>query len=422
MASRPGTGGGSSGLSPGESAAAFSLGAMAIVSGAVWAAGEAAALLASGQPLRSGFAAAPGTLLRLTRHGSDPALAWPAADQILLPGPVAFYAVGTLVLLLLFGSFLLALRVRARFGRDGGRERDARFAHPRDLRSLRVRNAEPGRVTLGRVGSGLLAAEPRQSVLVVGPTQTGKTTGLAIPAILEWDGPVVATSIKTDLLRDTIAMRAARGRALVFDPASCTGLERASWTPLGAAATWAGALRVSASLVEAARPSSSGVEDPEFWLRLARKLLAPLLLAASVGELTIADVLRWVDTQDDSEPRWILESAGEAAALQAFEASLNRDPKTRSGANATAETILEAYADPTVLAAAMTSEITPDVFLDGGANTLYLCAPAHEQRRLQPVFSALIAEIINAATERSAATGDRGARSTRNSSKRAAPM
>ncbi len=59
-------------------------------------------------------------------------------------------------------------------------------------------------MTLGRAGSALLAAESRQSVLVVGPTQTRKTSGLAIPAMLEWAGPVIATSIKTDLLRDTM--------------------------------------------------------------------------------------------------------------------------------------------------------------------------------------------------------------------------
>ena len=406
MASRPRTGdGSSSGLSPGESAAAIGLGVLVVVSGAVWAAGEAAALLASGQPLQSGFGAAPGTLLRLTRHGSDPALAWPAADRMLLPGPVGFYAVALVMLLLLFGGLILALRVKARFGFAGGRERDARFARPRDLRRLRVRHAQPGRVTLGRAGAGLLAAEARQSVLVVGPTQTGKTTGLAIPAILEWAGPVIATSIKTDLLRDTITSRAARGRAFVFDPTGCTGLERASWTPLAASSTWAGAQRMATGLVDAARPARAGIEDPEFWLRLARKLLAPLLLAASLGELTIADVVRWVDTQDESEPRWILDDAGEAAALQAFEASINRDPKTKGGAYATTETILEAYADPNVLASAMTSDITPDALLDGSASTLYLCAPAHEQRRLQPIFAALIGELLNAAAECASATG-----------------
>jgi len=51
----------------------------------------------------------------------------------------------------------------------------------------------------------LVASEPRTSVLVVAPTQSGKTTSLVIPTILEWDGPVLATSIKAALVQDTLA-------------------------------------------------------------------------------------------------------------------------------------------------------------------------------------------------------------------------
>ena len=90
-------------------------------------------------------------------------------------------------------------------------------------------------MTLGRAGSALLAAESRQSVLVVGPTQTRKTSGLAIPAMLERAGPVIATSIKTDLLRDTIASRTASGRVFVFDPTGCTGMQVAPRTQVSAA-------------------------------------------------------------------------------------------------------------------------------------------------------------------------------------------
>ena len=67
--------------------------------------------------------------------------------------------------------------------------------------------SQPRRLTLGRIDGHLIAAEPRESVIVIGPTQSGKTTGFAIPAILEWQGPVLATSIKSDLLNDTYAAR-----------------------------------------------------------------------------------------------------------------------------------------------------------------------------------------------------------------------
>ena len=115
----------------------------------------------------------------------------------------------------------------------------------------------PGRLTLGRVNGRLVAAEPRQSAIVIGPTQTGKTTGFAIPAILEWPGPVVATSVKTDLLRETLAARSSlpRSEHLGIRPdRQHRPAEDAGWTPLMECLTWQGAQRVADWLVRAARP------------------------------------------------------------------------------------------------------------------------------------------------------------------------
>ena len=53
---------------------------------------------------------------------------------------------------------------------------------------------------LGRTGRKLVATERAQSVVVFGPTQSHKTSGLAVPAILGWEGPVIAASVKTDLI------------------------------------------------------------------------------------------------------------------------------------------------------------------------------------------------------------------------------
>src|SRR5204863_8300226 len=118
-----------------------------------------------------------------------------------------------------------------------------RWAGKRDLRPLLVNDPRPGRLTLGHVDGHLVAAEPRQSVIVVGPVQTGKTSGFAVPAILEWQGPVVATSVKTDLLRETLAARSAIPKAStwVYDPTESTGMQSAGWTPLAACETWQGA-------------------------------------------------------------------------------------------------------------------------------------------------------------------------------------
>ena len=67
--------------------------------------------------------------------------------------------------------------------------------------------------------------------------------------------------------------------------------------------------------------------------------------------------------------------------------------------------MLAAFADPSVLASAAVSDLRADRLLDGGCHTAYLCAPAHEQRRLQPLFATLVQEIIAAAYERATETG-----------------
>jgi type IV secretion system protein VirD4 len=370
------------------------LGLLAAASAVIGTVGAVAARVFGGAWPDTGASDLPGVVMRLGDHAGDPALAWPPHDRHLLPGPIGFYSTAIALALLIGAAFALTLRLRT--GRAVGSGRGARWATTRDLRLLRVPRATPGRLTLGRAGRSLVAAEPRQSVIVFGPTQTGKTTGLAIPAILEWEGPVVAASVKTDLLRDTLAARAALDgtETWVFDPTCCTGVTTAGWTPLAGCATWAGAQRTASSMNEAAKRTSSGLESHEFWYAAATKLLAPVLHAAAVSDRSMRDVVRWIDTREETDVLAALLDVDAEAAVTSFTASLTRDQRTQSSIATTAETILAAYLDPDVLASAERSDIDPDRLLDGGAHTLYLCAPSHEQRRLQPIFVTLLQEVI----------------------------
>lgn len=286
----------------------------------------------------------------------------------------------------------------------------------------------------------MLAAEAAQSVAVIGPTQSGKTTALAVPAILGWEGPVVAASVKTDLVRDTLAWRRCRGRVWCFDPARTTGLPASRWSPLPAARTWGGARRVAADLTEVMRGSGT-TADGEFWYATAAKLLAPLLFAAANGGLQMCDVVRWVDTQEVAEVADILAATGVPEALQAARAAWQRDDRQRSSVYTTAETVLEPFAEPdsedlgagtpaahpwhgpgratdTPPYGTPTIGTGPPTGSPGGRgdqgpgdvdpvglllghNTLYLCAPAHDQRRLRGLFSAVVKQVLEAAFTRS---------------------
>jgi type IV secretion system protein VirD4 len=285
--------------------------------------------------------------------------------------------------------------------RDEG-AKGARWAKPRDLKPLLVRRPQPGRLTLGTVDKRLVATEQRHSVAVIGPAGTGKTTGFAIPALLEWDGPVLATSIKGDLVEHTIDQRQRVGEVWVYDPTGSTGHPPAGWNPLSGSLEWQGALRMAAWLVSTARAGErGGLQDSDFWYAVAQKLLAPLLYAAAISGRTMRDVVRWVDLQDVEEPAAALYASGQLDAIQAFEATTNREEKALSSAYTTTETVIAAFSDPSVLATTMaTPSIAPTRLLDGGNHTLYICGPLHEQARLRPLFTAVIEETVHAVYSR----------------------
>ncbi|MFZ0667979.1 MAG: type IV secretory system conjugative DNA transfer family protein, partial [Acidimicrobiales bacterium] len=292
----------------------------------------------------------------------------------------------------------------------------ARFARPRDIRMLNVRGPTKGRVVIGRCGRHTIAAEAGHSLLVVGPTQSGKTTRLAAPAITEWEGPVVAASVKGDLARMTMEARSKTGEVLLYDPLRTTGLPTAAWSPLPACSTWTGARRTSADLAAVARESAANMNDGDFWYSMAAKLLAPLFLAAATNGLSMTDVVQWVDEQNLVLPLELLNSTHETQAVQALRATLGRDERQRSAVFTTAETVIEAFADPDVAASespavdpwwqfqtantnanAQTTvqrqgTIHATRLLDGN-NTLYLCAPTYDQRRLRALFATLVTQV-----------------------------
>jgi type IV secretion system protein VirD4 len=285
-------------------------------------------------------------------------------------------------------------RGRVSRGRNG---RGARWARRRDLRALLVPagGAPAGRLVLG-VSPGFVraagvAAEPAQSLVVVGPTQSGKTTRLAVPAILSWRGPVVAASVKSDLMHRTLGTCIRRGRVWCIDPTASTSARRSSWSPLTGCEVWRRACRVAGDLCEAAKGDGT-TADGEFWYAAAAKLLAPLFAAAAVEARPMADVVRWVDTQETAEVAAILERAATPEPLQAAQATWYRDERTRSSVYTTAETVLAPFAHEVPVPPGA-APFEPEDLL-GDANTLFLCAPAHDQRRLRGYFTALTQQVL----------------------------
>jgi type IV secretory pathway TraG/TraD family ATPase VirD4 len=330
------------------------------------------------------------------------------------PGTSPFMFYPVLVLFVVLAGLLVTLfciyclpYLRSN-GVSSGKGNDG-MATGKQLQPLRVRHPEGGRITLGRVNGNLVAALREHSVLVAGATRSGKTSSLAIPVLLEWTGPAVVCSTKTDLFGNTYAHRASCGPVWVFDPTRAAdpdgrnGLVTHSWNPLAYCGTMTGAQKVAAAFTDAS-PTVKATGSTAYWKSQADQLLAAAMFAARLGGLNMGHVLTWFKrlTQPEdiggqfADAMAILKEHRELGNPEARAAEdsliyiLWMDPKQRDSAAGTCRACLDVYDDPNVVAASTICTINPAEFLDGQQRTLYLVASRQEQARLAPLFTALL--------------------------------
>src|SRR6266540_764742 len=274
--------------------------AVAVVVGLVWVTGTVGGLLTHRQRPHATLSDMGAVAIRLVRHPAEPAAAWPAPDQHLIPGPPGFYA--TLLGVVCLGGGLAILGWRGwrclEAVLPGGSDYGAAWATRGDLRDLAVRKRTDltGRIVLGcTTWRQTIASTLRHSLLLFGPTLSGKTTSFVIPTVLRWRGPVIATSSKVDMLLATITRRQRRGRVYLLDPFRASGRPSIHWSPLVGCKHWAGALDMAWWLTQAASVSHS-IQTAEFWETLAKNLLAPLLYAgANKQGAGMREVVRWAN-------------------------------------------------------------------------------------------------------------------------------
>jgi type IV secretion system protein VirD4 len=392
------------------------IGAVCGVGVLVWLWGGVAGVAFGGGWPRVGGGGLLGVLVRLPSRLAHPADAWPVAARHRLPGAPGCYA----ALIAVLGLLGAAGRALARTGvldAVAGRSAGARWAGAGELRRLRRRSHEEARLVLGRHRGRLLRAEQRHALVAFGPPQSGKSAGLAIPALLEWPGPAVASSIKTDLLGATIAHRRRRGPVYVFDPFALSGTTSNTWSPVAGAMRWDGALEVAWRMAASGELDQRGVEGGDFWAIAAEQRLAPLLFVAARMGASIDKVVRWAYGQGTRElDQALAQLTGDARdeheladanaaydAVRAFEAQADR---TRSSIEGTAQALLRAYRFQRVAQSAATCEITADRLLDEAA-TLYLIGDAKASKLLRPLFVALLSEVVDRAYEQATVNGGR---------------
>jgi type IV secretion system protein VirD4 len=291
-------------------------------------------------------------------------------------------------------GFAHAFSLHLRWGRLAALRRSARI---RRSLPLRYRLLDPGEhsVFLGRAHYRHGLRVPlEEHVLVMAPPRTFKTAFLA-DVIMEYPGPVIATSTKPDVYALTSAVRAQSGPVQVFNPQHTGGVPSTfCWDPVGGCQDPATAIRRADAFAFAV--SQKGVEDGTFWSAKASDYLRGYFCAAALAGYDLRAVAAWVSGADPHIPEQILTAAGARQWACTLAELRSEAHKTAATVRMVMSRALAFMADPDLAASVLPAPGTgfdiPAFLYDAG--TVYMVAEAvSEDAPVAPLFAAMAAEI-----------------------------
>lgn len=274
----------------------------------------------------------------------------------------------------------------------------------------------PTRLYLGAGTRGPAWAPEEQSLLVLGPPRSGKTSSLVVPTVLAAPGAVVSTSTKPDVLEVTAPWRSRRGECLLFDPSATmqapSGVRPVRWSPVTACRQWDEARMVASALVDASRAADNAATPAgDHWRERAQALLSTLLHAGALSEAPLPTVLRWVDRREAADAVAVLDRSDSPVAADLLAGIAATEAREQSSIWSTASGALSGYRGTAALASTIDPDFDAASFCDS-PSTLYVCATGRHQAALAPMVVGLLTEIRAAAFARHARRGTEDGRIT----------
>lgn len=249
---------------------------------------------------------------------------------------------------------------------------------------------------LARVGLLRVWSPIEDVTLRIGGPRTGKT-GELCGRILDAPGAVIATSTRTDLIDLTGPCRARRGPVHVFNPSGVGGMASTiTFDPLSGCEQPATATSRAADLLAGLSVPGRDGSDREFWAGQARRVLASLMHAAALGDVTMRDVLAWVadpDTAAAEVQRFLRRSPEPAYESDAMQ-FLGTNDRTRSSICSTIMPALGWLTDSTAAAAADKGGFDVTDLLETRGTVFMLGA---EDAQVAPLVTALTGHIAREA-------------------------
>lgn len=332
------------------------------------------------------------------------------------PWTGAHTAAAVLVGVIVLAAIVVAIVIASRRGRDRspadraapkmGTGSSIKPLLPAALRKRHERMGIPAQfvgITVGHTvaGSVPVRASYEDTVTVIAGPRRNKSASIVTPNILAAPGPLLATSVKPDILADTLPVRAAAGTVYIFDPQRLASAYRGHdcwWNPLAGVRTVEDASNLAA-VFAAATYGAEGDKDP-FFPQTGRTLMSRYLFAAAVAGEYLPTVTGWLGREDDPTPIEVLELDYPHVAAE-IEAMQQMTERTRSGVFAYAREALSFLSSESVREWVRPHhdghpEFDPQQLVTAPSDTLYLFSE-EGPGSAGPLIAALTRAVLTAA-------------------------
>ncbi len=319
-----------------------------------------------------------------------------------------FEAAGLICLIGTAGSVLLAFAFslwRARESNNADTYGTARWATQRDITKLNLLSGDG--VILGAWGDKLLRHDGDEHVLVVAPTNAGKSVGVSLPTGLVWRHSYIALDLKGEGWSVTSGLRAAFGPVFRFAPTEGCAHR---YNPLTEIRRGEAEVRDTQVLADMLVDPEGALQARSHWQLRAFELLVSVILwtlyaeerktLARVAEL-LADPHRPVsDLFEQMLRRPIKDGLPHPVVAAGARQLTDMAEAERSGVVSTALGFLTLYRDPVLAAATEVSDFSIAEIITGERPvSLYLVIPPEQLSRLKPLLRLVLNQILKRLTE-----------------------
>jgi type IV secretory pathway TraG/TraD family ATPase VirD4 len=295
------------------------------------------------------------------------------------------------------------------------------------------------RTQIGYANGEWRMTEPKTHTLVLGPSQSaaGKTSGYMIPTVLTRPGPVVCSSTKFDIARNTAMARSRTGTVWHYDPTGAPpppGFKELRWSPIADCKDWNTALEIARYMVAAADSNAHAAgrtssESANFFQERSADLIACVMHYAALTGKDMGFVVSRISAgmlAEEFKPMYEeLERLGSEEAYRKLYGIVWANDRSRSDVFQTADVALRGYQgkalrsatevnfDPFVFVMgepffpsdmyaqllpgnSVIDQVTAPPRILGRYDTVYITVPADKQRLYAPLVIGLLSAIKRA--------------------------